>query len=178
MDLSSTTSVQIDELLICFCDIQAFSAISQSKIDSKELFSLLDGMATVVINTLEGSAGRVVKFIGDSCLIVFPKEQADQGMAILLDMKDRVEGYFKTKGYSNKMRFCVHYGEAAFGPIGSGRYRALDVLGDHVNVAATLGKGEHRGRFIISPQAFRKLSSATRKRFHKYTPPIVYLAEQ
>jgi hypothetical protein len=30
---------------------------------------------------------------------------------------------------------------------------------------------------VISPQAFRKLSPATRKSFHKYTPPVVYVAE-
>jgi len=34
-----------------------------------------------------------------------------------------------------------------------------------------------KGRFTISPQLFRKLDAATRKSFHKYTPPVTYLAD-
>jgi hypothetical protein len=49
-------------------------------------------------------------------------------------------------------------------------------LGEAVNIASMLGRGEHRGRLVISPQVFRKLSPETRKSFRKFTPPIVYVA--
>jgi class 3 adenylate cyclase len=70
----------------------------------------------------------------------------------------------------------VHFGETAIGPFGGST--ELDVMGDSINVAARLGRGEHRGRFIISPQAFRKLKPETRKVFHKHTPPVVYVADE
>ena len=39
----------------------------------------------------------------------------------------------------------------------------MKFIGDTVNIAASLGRGEHRGRLIISPQVFRKLSLPSRR---------------
>jgi hypothetical protein len=52
------------------------------------------------------------------------------------------------------------------------------VVGDSVNIAATLDRGRNQGKFIISPQVFRKLRPETRKYFHKFTPPVIYISEQ
>jgi hypothetical protein len=52
-----------------------------------------------------------------------------------------------------------------------------DVLGETVNIAAMAGSSHRPGGFAITPQVFRKLEPETRKAFHKFTPPIVYLAE-
>jgi adenylate cyclase len=177
MDLSSITDPLKTELLLCFCDIQNFRRIAEEKPDPMEIFRLLDGMAKLVIDQVEKAGGIVVKFIGDESFIVFPPEKADEGMNALLALKTGVEKYFGKQKCAMKMRFCVHYGEAVIGAFGSGRNRTVDAVGDHVNLAASLARGEHRGRFIISAQAFRKLLPATRRKFHKFTPPIVYLAE-
>ena len=170
----SITRPQKADLLICFCDVEGFTAISRAKPDPLELFELLDGFARGMRGAVEGSAGRVVKLIGDSALIVFPADAADAGMQILLDLKRRLERYLARQGAKARVLFQVHVGEVAVGPFGGG---GLDVMGDQVNVTARLGRGEHRGAFVISPQAFRRLRPATRKLFHKHTPPIVYVAE-
>ena len=52
-----------------------------------------------------------------------------------------------------------------------------DVFGPTVNNAAMVDRRQQRGRFVMTPQAFRSLKPDTRKRFHKHTPPVVYLAE-
>lgn len=170
----SITRPQKANLLICFTDIEGFTTTSRAKTDPLELFELLSGFAREISGALEGSAGRVVKLIGDSALIVFPAEEADSGMQLLLGLKPRLERYLATQGAKARVLFQVHVGEVAIGPFGGDG--ALDVIGDHVNAAARLGRPDHRGAFVISAQAFRRLKPATRKAFHKHTPPIVYLA--
>ena len=172
----SITRPQKADLLICFSDIEGFTAISRAKPDPLELFELLSGFAREMQSALKDSAGRIVKLIGDSALIVFPADQADAGMQLLLELKPRVELYLAKQGAKTRVLFQVHVGEAAVGPFGTDG--SLDVIGDSVNVAARLGRPDHRGAFVISAQAFRRLKPATRKAFHKHTPPIVYVAER
>ena len=176
-DFHSITKVQKANLLICFYDIANFSSISRSKVDSIEIFELLNGMAKITYNAVNNSTGYVVKFIGDSALLIFPESSIDEGASLLLSLKEKLEEFFQAKGFSIKVAFNLHFGEVALGPFGNDSHTTLEVFGDHVNATAALAKGQHRGRFVISPQVFRKLSPETRKKFHKYTPPIVYLAE-
>lgn len=178
MDLSSITNPLKTDLLLCFCDVQNFRRIAEGKPGPIDLFRLLDGWAAITIEDVEKAGGIVVKFIGDESLIAFPPERADAGVNALLALKTKMEKYFEKEQCATKVRCCAHYGEAAIGAFGTGRNRCIDVFGDSVNVAATMERGEHRGRFLISAQAFRKLLPATRRKFHKYTPPIAYLAEE
>ncbi len=176
-DLQTISEVQKPNLLICFYDIDNFSSVSRSKPDATEVFELLSTMAKITYAKIDGSSGHVVKFIGDAALLVFPESHVDEGVNLLLALKQALEEFFQSEGIAVRLRFSLHYGEAAIGPFGPEAHESLDVFGDNVNVAAALAKGQHRGRFIISPQVFRKLNPKTRKVFHKYTPPIVYLAD-
>lgn len=177
MDFSSITKPCTANLLVSFMDIQGFGGIARSLEDPLALFDLLDGWAKLVVAEIEGAGGRVIKFIGDECMIAFAEEAVDAGVRTLIEVKAKSEAYLESKGFPTKMRVTAHFGEAAMGPFGAGGCRLIDVFGDSVNVAAMLGRGEHRGRLVISPQAFRKMSTETRKLFHKHTPPIVYVAE-
>lgn len=164
------------ELLISFYDIEGFARQIARATDGIGLFSLMSGMATTTVRAIAPTPGHVVKFMGDSAIIIFPKGSADVGVRTLIDLKRELTSYFRGEGYEVGMRFTVHYGTATLGrllPDGP-----IDVYGHSVNTAALLGRGDHASRFIISPQAFRTLEPATRKRFHKYTPPVVYLAEE
>jgi class 3 adenylate cyclase len=171
----SITAPQKADLLICFCDIENFTAISRAKPDPLELFQILSGMAKEMSDAVRPSSGRIVKFIGDSALVAFPASAADEGVRLLLGMKARMERFLARSGFKARVLFQVHLGEAAVGPFGESG--SLDVMGDAVNHAARLGRGEGRGRFLISPEAFRKLEPETRKSFHKFTPPVYYVAE-
>jgi class 3 adenylate cyclase len=177
MDLTSLKTPQKADLLISFMDIQNFIGIGRELTDPLKLFDLLNAMARAVIEEVEGTSGLVVKFIGDSCLTVFPEEDADAAIRVILAVKQKVEKLLSGMGFPNKLRVTAHCGEAAIGPYGYGGNIRLDVFGESVNTAAMLGRGEHRGKLILSPQAFRKLSPEARKMFHKHTPPIVYVAE-
>jgi hypothetical protein len=52
-----------------------------------------------------------------------------------------------------------------------GRAGHLDVIGETVHIAATLGSRS----FALSQQAFRQLTPEHRQLFHKFTPPVLYL---
>jgi len=99
-------------------------------------------------------------------------------MVTLFSIKKKSEAHLKALGFANRVRITAHFGEVAIGLFGDGNCKHLDVIGETVNVAAGLGRGEHRGQLVVSAQAFRKLSPATRKRFHRHTPPVVYLGKE
>ncbi len=177
MDISKVTTPRKVSLLISFLDIQGFLGIARKLEDPLDLFAFLGEFARMVVDEVEASGGRVIKFIGDSALLVYPEEAVDQGVRALLSLKASFEHELSDRGFPNKLRITAHFGEAALGLFGAGHCRQLDVLGDAVNTAAMLGRSGHEGRLVISPQAFRRLAPGTRKLFHKYTPPQVYLAE-
>ena len=163
-------------LLICFCDLHGFRWLARDKADPMALYEAMNGMAVTIIRAVKNTTGRLIKFIGDEAMIVFPEEDVDESMRMLLDLKPEVETYFRGVGFEAKMQFGVHFGEVVIGPYGEDPYCSIDVFGDHVNTAAKLVYGEKRGKFVITPQAFRKLKPETRKRFHKFTPPVTYIA--
>ena len=178
MDFSKVTTPQKVSLLISFMDIQGFLGIAQKLKDPLDLFALLSELAKVIVHDVDVSAGRVIKFIGDSALVVYPEEGADRGVNALIALKARLQGILSQRGFPTTVRMTAHFGEVAMGLIGAGACRHLDVLGEAVNTAAILERTGHGGRLILSPEAFRKLSPSTRKLFHKVTPPQVYLAEE
>lgn len=169
--------VELRNLLVAFYDIRGFLKIAKKQTDAIAMFSLLNGMAIRTIDALEKTNGRLIKFVGDSALIIFPEDDVDAGVLTMLEMKVDLEGYFRDRGFDVTIAFGLHYGEAAIGPYGKEPYRAIDVLGHTVNHAAMMERGNQKDSFTISPQAFKQLSPATRKRFRKFTPPIVYTAE-
>lgn len=178
MDLSKVDAPVKGNFLIAFADIQDFLRIDRSISDPVALFDLLNGVAHVAVNCVAKTSGKLVKFIGDAILLVFPGDDVDVGVGCLLELKAQIESLLSQRGFTNRLRITAHFGEAAVGLLGEEPNKRLDILGHAVNVASILGRGEHGGRLIISPQAFRRLSSSGRRVFHKYTPPIVYLAEE
>ena len=147
MDFSNiTTPVRVD-LLISFTDIQGFSRIAQQLQDLNRLFELLNNWATILINQIETAGGRVIKFIGDSCLSVFPAEGTDAGVRALLSAKQEAETFLKVQGFASTMRVTGHVGEAIVGLFGAGGCRGVDVFGESVNTSAALERNDRRNFF-------------------------------
>ena len=119
---------------------------------------------------LEPAGGRIVKFMGDAGLVVFPKEAAEKVIFALCEFAQAARRCGREYELDTYLNVNVHFGpviEGKFGPEGSERY---DVIGKTVNVAARLGR---RG-VTLSTQAFRCLSEEGRKRFDKVKQPINY----
>ena len=98
MDFSKVTTPQKVSLLISFMDIQGFLGIAQKLKDPLDLFALLSDLAKVIVHDVDATAGRVIKFIGDSALVVYPEEAADQGVNALIALKARAAGHPFSEG--------------------------------------------------------------------------------
>ena len=173
-EFSSLADGQEIQALICFTDITNFAQVAKSKTNS-EVADMLRDLATTIDNHLEPTKGWIVKYIGDASLIVFPDECVDEGICSLLDLKQVADSFFMERDLPNRFTFAAHFGAVTVVKLPP--VQGLDILGDTINIAARLEGGLSKGRFVISPQVFRKLSPQTRKKFHRYTPPIVYYAE-
>jgi adenylate cyclase len=173
-DIMETTQT---EGLVFMTDLSGFGRLTRS-MDLGSQVALLKDFAAITWKHVGARQGVLIKYIGDSALGYFPADHVDEGVQALLDMKRDIETNLKIGGTALKIRIGAHYG-----PFGLASYEPFeqpDILGETVNIAAMLGSGgqsSHRDRLILTPEAFRKLSPQMRKTFHKFTEPVVYLAD-
>ncbi len=115
--------------------------------------------------------GRVIKFMGDTALMLFDESAVDTAVRSLLTVQTEGDRYLAGRNFPCRHRIRVHFGQIHFGPIGTRQDKRDDVLGPAVNTLFLL-KG---GNFVMTSEVFRKLEPATRKLFKKHTPPITYI---
>ena len=160
-------------LLIAFVDLTRFFAQSQ-RLGDAELADTLDAFYECVSARVEKSGGRVVKFLGDAALVVFPEDAADRGVEALLQLKDAVDELMSSRRWDCRLTVKAHFGTTVAGPFGAAGAKRFDVIGKAVNTTATLeGAG-----VTLSVSAFRRLGPQMRRRFRKHTPPITYIRNE
>ncbi len=157
-------------LLVSFVDLTGFFQLCR-RLPERRVASFLDDYYERVAARTIAASGLVVKFMGDGALLAFPEEAVDRAVNALLDLKVEVDAWLEGQGLDSRLMVKAHFGPVVAGPFGARGAKRFDLVGQTVNTAATL---ETR-TFAISPQAFRKLAPATRRRFKKHTPPITYI---
>lgn len=176
MHTESSAAPSSGEWLICFCDLNRFGEITEKVGDSGALFRLFDGMARVMIERLSSGSGRVVKFIGDAALIVFPAAAADEGVGRLMELKSAIEHYFATNGFPTTMTFNIHLGEATTGPFGVAPLRTFEIYGAAVNETTLLRPRGIDGDVVLSQAVYERLGDDARARFVLHEVAGVYVA--
>jgi class 3 adenylate cyclase len=155
-------------LLIVFADLTRFMANSHST-PAGTLAELLDAYYRHAEGLVSTVGGRVVKFMGDAFLAVWPEERAGAGAAALSGIKRDIDAWWAAQGWDSRVVVKAHFGLAAVGPFGQDEH--FDVVGSEVNVAATLP-----ARTVsLSAEAFRCLKNGERKAYKKHTAPVVYI---
>src|SRR5215210_6103585 len=96
-------------LLIVFLDLTRFSAQSQ-RVEDAELADTIDAYYGHVSRGIESAGGRVVKFIGDATLAVFPEAAADAGVTALLDLKPAIDDLMSGRGWECRLNAKAHFG--------------------------------------------------------------------
>ena len=158
-------------LLIAFADLTRFTVNSACTPDAA-LAELMDGWYERVGARVVPAGGRVVKFIGDATLAVFPLERADDAVEALQQMRRDAATYFASHGWrDSRLVVKLHAGTVIAGPFGVAQDKRFDVIGTEVNVTARLVSNG----FAMSPEAFRKLSPEARKAYKRHTPPQTYI---
>lgn len=163
--------------LVFFTDLCRFGRITRSMAEEEQA-AVLAEVGAITHRHVASAGGTLIKYISDSALGFFPEEAVDRGVEALLALKAEVESTVSIGQEPARIRVAAH-----FGPMYVTSYPPFDdqpdLLGEAVNIAVTLGEGgqtKHDGRFILSAPAFRSLAKETRRHFHKFTEPIVYLA--
>jgi adenylate cyclase len=159
------------ELLIVFVDLSFYTQDARRTADDARVADVIDRYYEQLADGTARGGGRVVKFIGDGALLVFPTARADDAVTALFETKAAVDRLLAAERWDSRLVVKAHAGTVVAGGFGPAGDKRFDVIGDEVNVAARL---QTRG-FAISAQAFRLLSAEARKRFKKHTPPITYI---
>ena len=174
--MTSFTSIQDGQsadALIGMYDINGFTRISRTQ-TAEQTFKLVQDVGAMASRAVAAADGLLIKYIGDAALFAFPDEIADEAMSALFGLKENLEQLLRDHGHDTSLTFSLHFGSVVFGKIPP--IENWDIMGHAVNLLWTLDRGAGRGQFVISPQAFRKLGKANRTRFHKHTPPVVYVS--
>jgi len=161
-------------LLIAVSDLTTFSRSVSTAGTALDVFRLMDEYAEFVGELVEAAGGSIVKFIGDSVLMTWPPDQADDAVQALLRLREEGDAWWAAKGFpACRHGIRVHVGTVASGPLGVRGDKRPDIIGAEVNACFLLplkGRG-----LVLSPQAFRALGAETRRLLKKHTPPVTYI---
>ena len=170
MGNSSATRTRTD-LLVVFADLTRYQ-VECSRRSDEEVADALELHYQRVASHTERAGGRFVKPIGDATLMVFPPSAADAAIDALIALRVETDAWFAAHGWrETRLVIKAHLGPVIAGDYGPESDRRFDVIGHHVNTAATLPSRD----LALSVDAFRALSPEARKRFKKHTPPVVYI---
>ena len=168
--LNDINSSQEMDLLVAFSDLTRFAYFAQTH-SAQEIFDMALAYYEFVGDIIENSGGKVVKFMGDAALIVYPETHINEGVLALKALKDQGDVWLADRHIASRHIVKVHFGPVVCGPVGTRTEQRFDVFGQTVNIAALL----KANGLAVTPQVFRKLNPETRKLFKKHTPPISYI---
>jgi adenylate cyclase len=141
-------------LLIAFTDITGFTKEFTSRSD-QELFDLMSQFYERMGDAVESSGGKIVKFIGDGVLLVYPGEEAKCGVEALRNLKTLLDEWLRANHFRGELHVRAHLGPVICGPLGTRSEKRFDVLGIHVNTTALL----KCDGFTLSPELEQDLQS-------------------
>lgn len=147
--------------LIVFVDFTSFDAQSQ-RVDDSVIAETIDGHYQRVTRAIEAAGGRIIKFIGDATLAVFPETAVDSGMRAILDLIAAEDRLMAEKEWECRLHAKAHFGEVIAGDFGAEGSKRYDIMGRAVNATARL---KASGAVTLSPDARRKLSPELQRRF-------------
>ena len=168
--IDEVSSPQEMDLLVALFDLTGFTQASR-KLSPKKTFEMLSQCFEFVGDLVEESGGKVVKFIGDAGLIVYPADNVNRGVLALRALQETGDAWLAGRNIKSRTIITAHFGPVVCGPIGTRTDKRFDVFGQTVNTAVTLNSNG----LALTPQVFRKLDADTRKFFKKHTPPITYI---
>ena len=167
--LSLPPDCQTETLGVAFFDLSRIREWASSNEDLR-VATFFQRFYVLAAERLEPAGGRLVKFMGDAGLVVFPKECIEAGVLALCDLASEARRAAHDFGLDTYLNVNVHVGPVIAGTFGPPGSECYDVLGKTVNIAARLGR---RG-ITLSSQAYRCLGDDVRGRFEKLQPPANY----
>jgi len=128
---------------IMFADLKGFTTRAKD-LSAEQAAELLNAYYDCVVPAVEANHGNVLKFMGDGVLAIFPSRDCGAGRACdtafaaaNVVLARAMETIFQDQPLTS--RVALHYGEAAYGNVGSGDRLDFTVVGRDVNLASRIG---------------------------------------
>lgn len=143
---------------ILFADMRSFTELT-SEMTAEEAAGLLNAYFDCIVPAVEENGGEVLKFMGDGILAVFRAEGEGQKTCARA-LEAASAGLAKV---AEDPRFeagvALHFGEVAYGNVGSGMRLDYTVIGRDVNLAARIAAlcGAH-GQPLLLSEGFHALA--------------------
>jgi class 3 adenylate cyclase len=159
--------------VIMVADLAGFSR-AVGPLSTVEVTELVHRFYAAAAALVESHGGRVVKFVGDGCLAIFPEDVAPVAVACAVDFADIAHELSEAFGVALDVGANVHLAMVVEGSFGVGASAAFDVMGVGVLHAFRMGAGPG---VRISEPVYRKLPNDQRRGWRKHQPPATYVRE-
>jgi class 3 adenylate cyclase len=159
------------ELIVGMYDLTAYTTYCLQA-EPAQALDLMTRYCALSADIIHDAGGWFVKGIGDAGLFAFPAALADEAVAAALKLQEVGDAWLAAENYKGRVRTIMHVGPVAIGRVGARGREQLDIFGRTVNI---VGSRRFEGYLSVTPELFRKLSSAGRTFFKKHTPPIYYI---
>lgn len=143
------------------CDLRGFTALSD-RLPGEEVLALLGLYFDQVVPAVEAQGGEILKFMGDAVLAYFHVGGDPQrsSRAAFEAAQTALQHLAKLSTPAGRLRagIALHYGDVAYGNIGSGHRLDFTVIGRDVNLTSRLqGLCEVTGQPIVMSRRFAEL---------------------
>jgi adenylate cyclase len=159
--------------LIALVDLAGFAKAFQAHSDL-EMAAFLQEYYAACEGRLVEAGGTVIKYMGDSCMAVFPPDAAQRCAEAVIDLGAAVEVLGEKFGVVISLGANLHIAEVVEGDFGVGANRKPDIVGRGVNQTFMLGGGPG---IRASEPVYRSLASDQRTPWRKHKPPAIYVLE-
>lgn len=158
----------VQRLVMGALDLSGFLRATRG-FDDGRLADVVDHVYRSIAAAVTGSGGRVVKYLGDGALAVWPDESADAAVGAALRLRAELAETLAQLGVQSDLVCRIHHGEVVAGEFGPDR--SFDVMGSEVFTTFRLPART----LSVSAEAFRRLGPESRSLLKKHTEPVVYI---
>ena len=126
--------------VVLFCDISGFMRLARSI--GERMPAFVQEFYRMVGDAVVGGGGRIVKYIGDSVLFVFPGEGEIEAVRCALRMRGGFTELLGrlAPGDGARLEVAISSGEVVEGIFGHDSLRLYDVIGETVAHAAVMNR--------------------------------------
>lgn len=152
-------------LVIAFTDFTGFKH-QASRVSDSEIADTMNDFYQLATTLVEKAKGRVVKFIGDAALIVFPGDKPDDALRALITLRIESDRFMVDRDWECRFGAKVHVGHVIAGDFGTKGAKRYDIMGRDVNATAMLEGEPNRivlsdaMRSVVAPELLAKLADS------------------
>ena len=132
---------------IFFSDLRGFTTLSMA-LPEEDVADLLNRYFDCIVPEVENRGGEVLKFIGDGILAIFHDKDKNAAMVCKQALDAAKAGLAridKANAYGSLAAnllagIALHYGDAAYGNVGSGQRLDFTVIGQDINITNRIAR--------------------------------------